>query len=114
MELNEKTDRFETNSFLAGLFCPKLENMVCFDYPMLREREYQALTLSLETLRELFRTYLYKVEEGTHDNFDPRLLHYEKMLRPRIEYMTRVIKLGSSSFSKTIAICDQDYSHLIC
>lgn len=77
MSYNEDTRAFEPNAFLQPFFSSYLKRLVFCDYPALKEREYQASTMSLKDLRKLFLQYIDRFNDDKLGKFDPRLLHYE-------------------------------------
>lgn len=113
LEFDENTRQFEPNAFLSPLFCQETERIVFCDYPMLKEREYQANSMTLGELRELFRDFVGRLHSGNLKNFDPRLLHYKKMLQHKVEHITGVLKLGSLLEDRTIAVVDRQYTEFV-
>lgn len=113
MSYNERAANFEPSPFLQPFFNYDLKRLVFCDYPILKEREFQASSMKLSELRKLFVQYVDRLHADQLGRFDPRLLYYGQLLRPKIEYMTGVLKLTSRLNKRTIGICDSQYTEFI-
>lgn len=70
--------------------------------------------MDLKSLRQLFKDYIDRLNNsGNNRNYDPRLIHYDKMLKHKIDHMTGILKLGCLLEEKTIAVVDRQYTEFI-
>jgi hypothetical protein len=66
--------------------------------------------MKLSELRKLYVQYLDKLHSNNFGNFDPRLIHYDRLLKPKVDHMVGVLKLTSLLEKRSLAICDRQYT----
>jgi hypothetical protein len=99
-------------NFVSALFWvynnPDLSDCaILTEMPELIYRDQIVRKMSLKDMRDLFEQYNIS-KDDTENRLDPRFLHPEIFLRPKIKYMTEVMKQSCISYKRSIAVVDND------
>ena len=76
------------------------------DIPLLKYRENIVWNISLKDLQDLFKSYLDSIQKNVDKNFDPCLLMPEIFIKPKIDYITEIIKQSCFIGKKNLALVD--------
>jgi len=106
------TQKKEVDCFLTPLLysynnAGKMIPVIINDFPIILYREHIARNITLDELVPLFESYVEEMEKG-NTNYDPTLIKPEVFIKPKIDYLTEVIKQTCYLGKKIMAIVDMN------
>lgn len=110
--LKYEVDCFLTPFLYAYNNAEKMIPVIVNDFPILLYREYVARRIKLADLMEIYYTFAEENKIGNY-NFDPTLLKPEIFIKPKIDYLTEIIKQSCFIGKKGLAIVDMNCAEFI-
>lgn len=111
------TQRFEVDCLLTPFLysynnSEKMIPVIVNDFPIILYREYIARNINLEDLLSIYDTFVVE-QQKKNINFDPALLKPEIFIKPKINYITEVLRQSCFLGKKIMAVVDINCAEFI-